>query len=154
MMQRIQGISNPRKYNHGFTMIEVIAILMILGIVVAVAISKSSSTDISRLLSEVETVKGHLRYAQSRSMSDDVPWGISCTSSSYSLLKDGVAASNLPNENSATHVLQNGVSITSGAGAISFDGWGSPGTSTISITLSDGNNSRAVTVTKNTGFIP
>ena len=135
-------------------MIEVIAILLIIGIISAVVVSRAVSTDVYRLVSEVEILKGHIRYAQFRAMNDTVSWGIDYTGSSYTLQKNGAAASsNFPNDNSATHVFQTGVSITAGDGTISFDDWGSPGTSDISITLSAGGDSRTITITKNTGFV-
>ena len=143
-----------KRWCYGFTIIEVIAVLVIIGIISAVLISRVSSTDVYTLTSEVETLKTNLRYAQLRAMSDNVSWGITYTSSSCTLQKNGAPApSNLPNEDSATHAFQSGVSITSGAGTVSFDEWGSPGASDISITLSTGTDYRTITVTQNTGFI-
>ncbi len=141
--------------NPGFTMIEVIAVLLLFGVVAAVVVSYAPSTDSYKLVSEEDIMKGHLRYAQFRAMGDKVSWGISFTSNSYTLQKNGApASSNLPNENSANHTLQTGVSITAGAGTtITFDEWGSPGLSNILITLSVGTDSRTITVTRNTGFI-
>ena len=136
-------------------MIEVIAVLMLFGIVAAVVVSYAPSTDSYKLASEEATMKGHLRYALFRAMGDNVSWGISFTPNSYTLQKNGApASSNLPNENSPVHNLQAGITITSGAGTtITFDEWGSPGLSDILITLSVGPDSRTVTVTRNTGFI-
>ncbi len=140
-----------RRNAHGFTLIEIIAALVIIGIMGAVAVTIFSSLDKYKLTSEVEILKTHLRYAQSRAMSDTVSWGIDFSSNSYTL-KRGVGTSSLPNENSATHKLQ-GVTITGGAGNVTFDIWGSPGTSTKSIELKAG-GTRTITVTANTGFIP
>ena len=136
-------------------MIEVIAVLVLFVVVAAVVVSSVPSTDSYKITSEEATMKGHLRYAQFRAMSDKVSWGISFTPNSYTLQKNGApASSNFPNENSATHNLQAGVAITTGAGAtITFDEWGSPGLSDILITLSVATDSRTVTVTRNTGFI-
>ena len=136
-------------------MIEVIAVLLLFGVVAAVVVSSAPSTDSYKLASEEATMKGHLRYAQCRAMGDKVSWEISFTSNSYTLQKSGApASSNLPNENSPVHNLQTGVSITAGAGTtITFDEWGSPGLSDILITLSVATDSRTVTVTRNTGFI-
>ena len=136
-------------------MIEVIAVLLLFGIVAAVVVSYAPSTDSYKLASEEAIMKGHLRYAQFRAMGDNMSWGISFTSNSYTLQKSGApASSNLPNENSATHNLHAGVTITSGVGTtITFDEWGSPGPSNISIILSVGADSRTVMLTRNTGFI-
>lgn len=148
------------KDSHGFTIIEMIAILLIIGVLSAVAISKVSATDTYSLTSEVETLKAHLRFAQARAMSHEDSWGISLATDSYTLLKNGTTAPyKLPNENSATHTFQNGVSKTSGATIVVFDKWGrpvdtlgNPVTDPIPITLS-GSHTITFTVTKNTGFI-
>jgi len=108
------------------------------------------------LFTEVETLKGHLRYAQSRGMGDSVSWGASLTSNTYVLQRNGATASTIwPGENSATHTLPGGVTITTGAGtSITFDSWGSPGSSDIALTLSAGGESQSITITGETGFIP
>jgi len=140
----------------GFTLIEVIAVLMIIGIISAVVISRAGSTAAYSLVSETETLKGHLRYAQFRAMSDKVSWGIdfSGDSDSYTLLRnEAEAPSNFPNDNSPTHDLQGGVSV-SGATVTFSPCWGSPGDADISVTLSADGSSETITITQNTGFIP
>jgi len=94
---------------------------------------------------------------------DIYSWRITFSSGSpdyYTLSKinkdDGTETNpiNLPNENSPTHYLSPDLSITSGLGTVTFDEWGSPGTTTQSIILSDqASNSETITITKNTGFI-
>jgi hypothetical protein len=46
-----------------------------------------------------------------------------------------------------------GVSVSSGAGLVVFDAWGSPGASDVTITLTDGSSSQTVVVTAVTGFV-
>ena len=159
------------KGSRGFTLIEVITILVIMGILSAVVISRMGSTSTYSLASEVDILKTHLRYVQYRAMSDSVTWGMSFTggsNSSYSLRVDKAATtSSLPNENSSTpwtHNLPPGITITTedGAGtAIDFNEWGNPVdgsdkllTSDYLISLSDSSSTQTVRITQNTGFIP
>lgn len=151
------------KKNRGFTMLEVIAVLIILGIITAFVVSRGVNNR-AELSSENEIIKAHLRYAHCLALANDIfSWRITFSSGSpdyYTLSKidksNGTETTpvNLPNEDSPTHNLPSGISITSGLGAVTFDEWGSPGTITLSIILSDqAGNSDTITVTKNTGFI-
>jgi MSHA pilin protein MshC len=149
-------ISNAPANSNGFSMIEIISVLIIIGILSAVAIPKMLSTDVYDVLMETETLKAHLRYSQIRAMSHNEAWGIEITgSTSYTLQKNASTAPvNFPNEDSATHSLTNGVRITSGNTIISFDDLGSPGNTDINIILSNqGGNSRTLKITQETGFI-
>lgn len=68
------------KNNHGFTLIEIILVMVIIVIVSAVIISRS--TDLSAgLITQAEIMKTHIRYAQTLAMSaggSDV-FGIKCS---------------------------------------------------------------------------
>lgn len=137
-------------------MMETIAVLLIIGIIAAVVVSRMGDTSAYDLASQLEVLKGQLRYAQSRAMSSNSPWGINITSSTTYYLFQGTGSTTpvlLPGEDAATVSLTNkksALTISSGAQRITFDGYGSPGTTTLTITTNGGN----ITVTKNTGFIP
>lgn len=159
---------NNTKLQRGFTLIEVIAVLVIIGVVAAVVISRMMSPSSFGLVSETDILKGHLRYAQYRAMSHTEKWGISFSTDSYSLVPPTDTPSNLPNEDSSTHTLSAGITITTGSGtAVYFNEWGNPlndlgelltngeGTKKIVkiIILSDSPITKTVTITENTGFI-
>ena len=140
----------------GFTLIEIIAVLLILGILAAVVASRMAETSQYDLVSQVEVVKGHLRLAQSRAMGSGSHWGIHfATAKTYYLFAgDGSTTPvRLLGEEQDTVNLttkQSGLSVDSAPQRITFDAYGSPGTTTLTVTTNGGN----ITVTKNTGFIP
>lgn len=164
----------PRKANMrkipgsmpGFTMIEVVAVLIILGILAAVAISRIPNLREYDVASEAGIVKSHLRYAHSRAMNTSSVWGINfSTSTTYSLFKDGNTSNKvrLPGEGSVDRTLPSGITLSPTGIVVSFDSWGAPyqdagGTNAQSgnrsITLSAGGSSESITITQKTGYIP
>jgi prepilin-type N-terminal cleavage/methylation domain-containing protein len=167
-MMQIKKIMRYRLRNdRGFTLIEIIAVLVILAIISAVVISRGTMTDAASLQAEVDTLKGHLRYAQYLALNDisqttgyatPTKWGINISgTTSYNLVKyvSGVSAAHtfsLPGESSATHDFKfsSGTTVAvTGNNPILFDEWGSPGTTSSSITI----GGQAITITANTGFI-
>lgn len=148
----------------GFTMVEIIAVLLILGIVAAVVVSRMDSTGSYDLSSQAEVIKGHLRYAQTRAMNSNQVWGINFSSSTaYSLFQNGSTANRviLPGQDADIVTIPGGVSVTTGI--VSFDAWGKPctdaaGTTTQSglrtLTVSKDGATQAIEITPNTGFMP
>jgi prepilin-type N-terminal cleavage/methylation domain-containing protein len=143
--------------NKGFTLIEIIALLVLIAIMSAMAMSRVTATRDSALRVEIDTLKDHLRYAQNLAMNDTYPnkWGINLSGTTYTLVKfDGASTLSpysLPNESGATHNFASGISASvTGNNPILFDEWGSPGTTTSSVSM----GGESIIITANTGFIP
>jgi len=146
--------------NQGFTWVELIVVMVILGIISAVVIGSLMSSD-TELAARTEVIKTHLRYAQSRSMNTNSVWYIQFSSNAYALYKSGDAVSKLlPGGDSPTIMLPSGMTVSSGT--VSFDDWGKPCTDTDAqvaqatdraLTVADASGSRTITITRNTGFI-
>ncbi|MFH1137057.1 MAG: prepilin-type N-terminal cleavage/methylation domain-containing protein [Pseudomonadota bacterium] len=146
------------KNNRGFTLLETISVLVILGVLTAVALAAMSSSDTVQPVVEIQILKGHLRFAQAKAMSDVVAWGLEIQSGSYTLLRDWTdAAINLPGEDSNTHDLAGSLSLGGDLGIYTFDSRGIPSrngselTANASLSL-DG--APSITITRETGFIP
>ncbi len=146
--------------NRGFTLIEVIAVLIILGIMAAVAINRVGSNQ-SNLITQADIVKTHLRFAQLKALQDDVnEWSITFAANSYTLSCTGTTCPSspiyLPSESSSTHTFPVGITVASNPSTINYDLWGSPvpAGSGATVTLSQtGSTPIVITVSANTGFI-
>jgi len=154
--------------DRGFTIIEVIVVLIVLGILTAIVISRGSSTATYTLRSEVDVVKTHIRYAQARAMNASSVWGIQFQDgNSYFLYKfeTGQTSVILPGEDSAVVNLPSGMTLAfdSNGRTVSFNSWGMPCTNADAtnkqnndwrdITVSFEGNTERIRIRKNTGFI-
>ena len=160
---------NQSRHQMGFTPLEVLVVLIIIGIISVMVIGRSDigQTD---LLAQTEVIKSHIRYAQSRSMNSDRVWGIRSDASvqAYWLFVDGdpdddMNKRKLPGEEAFTVDLSQ-YNLTLTATTLSFDNRGRPcddndGAQLLQndllLTLSAGGGATTtVRVTRNTGFVP
>jgi prepilin-type N-terminal cleavage/methylation domain-containing protein len=145
--------------SNGFTLLEVICVLLLIGIVTTVVLSRTMDHSVE-LIAEMEVLKGHLRYAQSRAMNSNQSWGINFSSSSYTLEENETASiTALPGLSGATYTLAEGT--ISSVNRVTFGQWGNPidpsgnpETSQITVTISGGTESQSFTIAPITGFIP
>ena len=79
------------KRTQGFTTIEVIAVLIIIGVIAAVVVSRFRGTSTYSVQSVAEELKNHLRYAQTRAMNSNAHLGesTSLTAPITRFFKDG-----------------------------------------------------------------
>ena len=137
----------------GFTGIEVIAVLVVLGILAATFVAGMDVHASAAVAADV--LRSHLGYAQSLAMANNTAdWGVAFSGASYTLLRDGNPAPVFwPNESSATYSLPAGISILSGLGPVDLNEWGAPETTHV-VMLSDGTQTRSVSITGFTGLVP
>ncbi len=143
-----------KNHRAGFTLIEIIAILITLAIFSAIAMSRVSSSPAS-LRTELNDLKAALRYAQQTAIASDstISFSINVTANGYSLVRTGGTGNQplLPGEGSSSHTF-NGVSAT--AGTFSFNEWGglATGSATATILTQSGGGSKTINVIAGTGY--
>lgn len=156
--------------NSGFTLLEIIAVLIIIGILCAVAISRANSTNESELSAFASELKANLRYAQSNAMTTESICAVAFTGNSYKYQDGDNNDQVLPGQNQINITAPSGISVstTAASNTISFDTWGRPGTSktdddsdglldtsagsTITVSNSSG-DSITLVITQETGLI-
>jgi hypothetical protein len=138
------------KAEKGFTFLEIIAILIIIGIISAIAISRISSTAAYGKIGEFDKVESHLRYAQSRAIRTDANWGINFSNGSTYWLFQTVSTNKVNIAGEAQSITLSNLSITSAPQIITFDRFGSPVAGATTVITSGG----SIIIAANTGFIP
>lgn len=154
------------KGTKGFTLVEIIAAIIIIGIMSAVFISRITSTAETDRMAKIDALKSHLRYVQMRAinMSPDplnaesdckAAFGMSISENSYFMFKDCKVGSIvlLPGA-SDTIVSIPGMNLT--PQVVSFDNWGRPCTDLLGATPEDDDIrslGHGIIITKNTGFV-
>ncbi len=142
--------------NRGFTLMEVIVVLILMAIFAMLAVSRQPHTDMT-LKAGAEVLKSHLRYAQARAMSSDSIWGLSYDSGNgnYWLFRNEASQRvTLPGETqNSVNLMAKGISL-SGALPLVFDAWGRPNLGAdATITLAKAGTTETITIRRNTGFI-
>lgn len=143
---------------HGFTLLEIITVMFILSVLSAVLITKAMD-DSAQVRAELEAVKSHLRYAQSRAMADSGNWYVQFTATSYTLRDAGGTATALPGASALT-VSMDHHSTTAGT-VVLFDSLGRPFTDAAGNTAQSGQRTvlasagaGSLVIMPETGFIP
>lgn len=134
-------MNSPKRYESGFTIVEIIVVLLLLSIIAATVLGRAISSERIDLTVQVDKIRNHYRYAHSMAMKHgDAVWGFRCSADrkSYWVFRlvppiayPDTASSNpanmvmLPGEDSLTVDLDSrGVSLQSPT--FYFDRFGSP----------------------------
>lgn len=166
------GFGRGLAARRGFTLMEVVVVLIVLGILALIAVTRLEPRN-PQAVAEADALRSVLRYAQSRAMSDVYTWGVSFTASGYTLVTGNTSQNPvLLGQSTPTHTLPDGVAcswaLNSGADTIWFNWRGEPVTGIIStldataapagspqtVTLTESEMPVTVTVTPFTGFVP
>jgi MSHA pilin protein MshC len=152
--------------SRGFTLVEIAAVVVLIGIISAVVFARSISMDRMNIVREVDKIRNHIRYTQSMAMKRNEVWQISCDGKQYWLADSTSTAVTLPGETATTIALAD-LGVGMSAFTIYFDPLGIPYHSYTdednntpvtpgnprTIVISAGSESRTLTVTPQTGFI-
>ncbi len=148
----------------GVTLLEVLTVLLLIGIITVVVISRGDMGT-ADLLAQAEAIKAHIRYAQSRSMDSSRRWGVRVAASGqayWMFVDDETNRRILPGETTDTvDLIDNGLTLT--PTRLSFNDRGQPCsddkgavllTSHLDLVLSAGAHATTIRIVRNTGFIP
>lgn len=152
--------------SRGFTMIEIVVVLVLISIIAAAVFRRSISTDQMNFMSQYDKIKNQARYPQSMAMKRGEWWGVSCDTSNYWIFTgtNATTAANrrlLPGQQQALISL-GGLGITMDGFTVIFDEYGRPYspdwntllTTNLDVDLTDsGSESRSFTIVPETGLI-
>ena len=128
LVNRIENQMKPD--DQGFSLLEIVVVMVLISIVAAVAFTRSITTDKLNLVSRADKIQTHVRYAQSMAMKTNDVWGIFCNGSQYWLfngytMTELMTGVKLPGENiSVIDLAGSGLDILQFV--VYFDGFGKP----------------------------
>jgi prepilin-type N-terminal cleavage/methylation domain-containing protein len=78
----------PRN-QHGFTLIEITVVLVLMAIIAAYAVGRSISTEQIDLAAQTDKIRNQIRYVQATAMKQsDSIWGITSNANQYWMFKN------------------------------------------------------------------
>jgi len=119
---------SPSKKSPGFTLLEIVVVLLVLGIVSTVVVSRYVNADAdAQNAALMGKISSHLRYARNASMNSDTTWWIDFDSGAYRLYRRDAAGTDtsavFPGEDEPVVDLPDGFGPNI---SVYFDDWGRP----------------------------
>ena len=169
MSEQVHCATAHSRVQAGFTMIEMVVTLLILGLLAGFAVARFNATEVN-YHAEVQALQATLRFAQILSMGDDEIWNVDINGDVYELQRNCTAQANdarlvrIPGQESTTYGVPHGVSLF-GTQNIAFNNRGQPcdcqgqalnGDTTVVVqasALPSGSSVGSFVLTQNTGFI-
>ena len=152
--------------NRGFTIVEIIVVLLLISIIAAAAFSRSISTDQMNFRSQFDKIQNQMRYPQSMAMKRSEWWGFSCDTNNYWIFSVTNKTATpiqrpLPGQHDMSISLSD-LGITMDGFTVIFDkfgipyspDWNTPLSADLVVDLTDsGSESRSFTIVPETGLI-
>ena len=157
-----------QRNQHGFTLVEITVVLVLMAIISAYVIGRSINTEQIDLAAQTDKIRVQIRYAQAMAMKrSDAIWGITCDTNQYWLFQTNIGTPELlPGEQNAQITLSD-LGVNMSAFTLFFDRIGKPYSAytdeatneplnntdnTLTINLTAGTQSRTIRVIPETGL--
>ena len=77
--------------NRGFTILEIVVVMVLISIIAAATFTRSITTDQINFVGQVDKIRQQIRYAQSLAMKSDEIWGIRSDGTEYWLFENNTS---------------------------------------------------------------
>ena len=116
--------------NRGFTIIEIVVVLVLISIIAATVFQRSISTDQMNFRSQFDKIQNQMRYPQSIAMKHSEWWGFACDGNDYWIFtgtnEDTVSEHRLLPGQENVKIALTDLGVTMTPFTVIFDGYGIP----------------------------